>query len=51
MVGWKHGKIYNKNSSKRIVKKMVQFFTQVDESRLKIIENNIIKAWCFSLSL
>jgi hypothetical protein len=30
---------------------MVQFLTQVDENRLKIIENNIIKTWCFSLSL
>jgi len=30
---------------------MVQFLKQVVENRFKIIENNIIKAWCFSLSL
>jgi hypothetical protein len=30
---------------------MVQFLTKVEESRLKIIENNRIKVWCLSLNL
>jgi hypothetical protein len=31
--------------------KIIQFLTQVEESRLKIILNNIIISWCSSLSL
>jgi hypothetical protein len=38
-----HGKIYNKKVVKKDNKKMVQFLTQVEESRLKIIENKIIE--------
>ncbi len=49
--GWKHGKIYKKKSYLQSNQKIVQFFTQVQESRLKIILNNIIKSWCFSLNL
>jgi hypothetical protein len=49
--GWKHGKIYQKSSYLQSSKKIVQFLTQVEENRLKIILNNIIKTWCSSLSL
>ncbi len=42
---------YTKKNSLIFKIKMVQFLTQVEESRLKIILVNIIKAWCFSLSL
>jgi len=48
---WKHCKIYKKVRSFQNSWKMVQFLTQVKECRLKIIENNIIKAWCFFLNL
>jgi len=43
---WKHGKVDKKKHYPQSSKKMVQFFTKIEESRLKIIENNIIKAWC-----
>jgi hypothetical protein len=41
---WKHGKVYIKNRHLQNNQKMVQFLTQVEECRLKIILNNIIKA-------
>jgi hypothetical protein len=42
---WKHGKANWKNNYFQGNQKMVQFLTQVEESKLKIIENNIIKTW------
>jgi hypothetical protein len=42
---WKHGKVNWKNNYFQGNQKMVQFFTQVEESKLKIIANNMIKTW------
>jgi hypothetical protein len=36
-LGWKHGKIYRKSSYFQSNKKMVQFLTQVEESKLKVV--------------
>jgi hypothetical protein len=51
MVGESMVKYAKKIVISKTIKKIVQFLTQVEESRLKIILNNIIKAWCSSLSL
>jgi hypothetical protein len=51
MVGESMVKYTQKNNYLQNSFKIIQFFTQVEESRLKIILNNIIKAWCSSLNL